>query len=114
MYAVYVVECADGTFYTGITTDVARRLREHNREVAGAKGARYTAARGPVRLVYAQPCADRSEALREEHRIKRLTRSQKQELIASGMVTSVAGRRQPPDDHGEPLAPAPRVPALSP
>lgn len=79
-YSVYIVECADGTYYTGIATDVPRRLVEHN----GAKGkaARYTSARSPVSLVYEVRCGSRSAALKEEHRIKRLTRGQKQALIA--------------------------------
>lgn len=79
-YSVYIVECADGSYYTGIATDVGRRLLEHNG--AKGKGARYTSARAPVCLVYEVRCASRSAALKEEYRIKRLTRSQKQALIA--------------------------------
>ena len=70
----------DGTYHTGITTDVERRIQEHNSE--NGKGARYTAARRPVRLVYAASFSTRSEALKEELRIKGLTRSQKAKLIA--------------------------------
>ena len=83
-YSVYIVECADGTYYTGIATDVPRRLLEHN----GAKsnGARYTSGRSPVTLVYEARCASRSAALKEEMRIKRLTRSQKQTLILGAKV----------------------------
>jgi putative endonuclease len=80
-YSVYIVECADGTYYTGIATDVGRRLLEHN-GVKG-KGARYTSARAPVSLVYEVRCASRSAALKEELRIKRLTRDQKQLLIST-------------------------------
>jgi len=80
-YSVYIVECADGTYYTGIATDVPRRLLEHNG--ANGKGARYTSARSPVSLVYEVRCASRSAALKEEYRIKRLTRGQKQALIAT-------------------------------
>lgn len=80
-YTVYIVECADGTYYTGIAADVGRRLLEHNG--ANGKGARYTSARAPVSLVYEVRCASRSAALKEEHRIKRLTRDQKQSLIAA-------------------------------
>lgn len=80
-YLVYIVECADGTYYTGIATDVGRRLLEHND--AKGKGARYTSARAPVSLVYQVRCASRSAALKEEYRIKRLTRGQKQALIAA-------------------------------
>lgn len=71
---VYLVRCADGTLYAGITTDVERRLAEHNGEAAGA---RYTRSRRPVRLVYAEPAADRAEAARREAAIKRLGRAQK-------------------------------------
>ena len=82
-YTLYIVCCADGTLYTGIATDVERRLAQHN----GAKrnGARYTAARRPVRLVYSVPYPTRSAALVAEARVKRLSRAEKQKLIeASG------------------------------
>jgi putative endonuclease len=82
-YTLYIVCCADGTLYTGIATDVARRLSQHNGEKG--RGARYTAARRPVRLVYQAPFATRSAALIAEARIKRLSRAEKQRLIeASG------------------------------
>jgi putative endonuclease len=73
-YIVYILTCADGTLYTGITTDVLRRVREHN---SSSKGAIYTKARRPVSLVYSQRCATRSEALKREGKIKKLTRAQK-------------------------------------
>lgn len=78
-YSLYIVECADGTYYTGVATDVQRRILEHNG--AKPKGARYTSARRPVALVYEAAFATRSEASKEEARIKRLTREQKQALI---------------------------------
>lgn len=84
-YSVYIVECADGTYYTGIATDVQRRLLEHNG--AKGKGARYTSARSPVTLVYEVRCASRSAALKEEHRIKQLTRGQKLSLITAARST---------------------------
>lgn len=77
-YYTYIVTCADGSLYTGITTDVERRLHEHN---CTSRGAKYTRSRRPVQLVACWPAADRSTALREEARIKRLTRKQKLELI---------------------------------
>lgn len=86
-YKVYILACADGSLYTGIARDIERRLREHNGEVA--KGARYTSSRRPVRLVYEATFSSRSEALREEVRIKRLPRAQKLQLIA-GMAASAA------------------------
>jgi len=75
---VYIVECADGSLYTGITTDVKRRLLEHNYSF---KSAKYTRSRRPVRLVWTKEVANRSEASKEEYRIKRLKRKQKLELI---------------------------------
>ena len=74
-----MVTCADGTFYTGITTDVDRRLRQHNGKIVG--GAKYTAVRRPVVLSYQFPCGDRSSAQKKEHIIKKMTRMEKQELI---------------------------------
>ena len=75
----YIVECADGTYYTGWTTDPPRRERQHN---AGT-GARYTSLRRPVRMVYVEPQPDRSAALRRERRLKMLTHAQKKALIHS-------------------------------
>ena len=70
---VYIARCRDGTLYTGVTTDVARRLAAHN----AGRGAAYTRGRGPVALAHAEPAADRSAALRREHEIKRMTREGK-------------------------------------
>ncbi len=77
---VYIVRCRDDSLYTGIATDPARREREHNGELAF--GARYTRARRPVRLVYSERADDRTAAARREHRIKSLTRTAKEVLIA--------------------------------
>ncbi|MGQ0672455.1 MAG: GIY-YIG nuclease family protein [Hyphomicrobium sp.] len=76
---LYIVECADGTLYTGIATDVPRRLAQHNG--VKPKGARYTSARRPVTLVFEASFATRSAASKEEARIKRLSRSEKQHFI---------------------------------
>ncbi|WP_145061964.1 GIY-YIG nuclease family protein [Engelhardtia mirabilis] len=73
---VYLLRCADGSLYAGITTDPERRLAEHNGERPG--GARYTRARRPVELVRSETCGDRSEASRLEARLKGLTRPQKE------------------------------------
>lgn len=73
----YIVECADGSYYTGWTTDPARREREHNRGV----GARYTRTHGPVKLVYLEPVPDHSAALSRECAIKTLTHAQKRALV---------------------------------
>jgi predicted GIY-YIG superfamily endonuclease len=75
---VYILRCADGSLYTGWSTDVARRLQRHR----SGKASRYTASRLPVELVYEAAVADRSAALREEARIKRLRRGAKLALIA--------------------------------
>lgn len=77
-YWVYILRCADGTLYTGITDDIERRLAAHN----SGKGAKYTRGRGPVELVYREEAADKSAALRRELAIKRLSRAEKLALIA--------------------------------
>lgn len=77
-WLVYIVCCRDGTLYTGITTDLVRRLAAHN---TGKGGARYTRTRRPVALVYSEPAASRSEATRREGRIKAMTTAQKRALI---------------------------------
>jgi putative endonuclease len=79
-YSLYILRCADGTYYTGIAKDVARRLSEHNGLLGN--GAKYTSGRRPVEIVYEASFPSRSEALKEEMRVKRLARSQKQELIS--------------------------------
>jgi len=76
---VYIVECADGSLYTGITTDLNRRLNEHN--YSFKLGAKYTRSRRPVRLVYKEEKINRSDASKRELQIKRLTRNKKIELI---------------------------------
>ncbi|HEO98490.1 MAG: GIY-YIG nuclease family protein [Campylobacterales bacterium] len=78
-YSVYILRCADDTLYTGIATDLDRRLTEHN---SSEKGARYTRSRRPVKLVYSEPFPDRSSASRREYEIKKkMNRAQKLELI---------------------------------
>lgn len=74
---VYILECADSTLYTGWTTDLERRLEEHNT----GRGARYTRGRRPVELIYYEEVADQSTALRREAVIRRLHRSAKLDLI---------------------------------
>lgn len=77
-WSVYLLRCGDGSLYTGIAIDVARRLAEHE---AGARGAKYLRGRGPLELAFSQQVGDRSAASRLEYRIKRLSREQKEMLI---------------------------------
>lgn len=72
-WVVYILECADGTLYTGITDCLLRRLQTH----AAGKGAKYTRGRGPLKVRYLEPCVDRSSALRREAAIKKLPRKEK-------------------------------------
>lgn len=78
-YYCYILECSDGTFYTGWSTDPQRRERQHN----AGRGARYTRDRRPVRLVYVEELPDKPSALRRELKIKRLPREKKKKLIDS-------------------------------
>jgi len=79
---VYIVQCADKTYYTGWTVDIKQRIKEHN----SGKGAKYTRARLPVRLVYQEKINEKSAALKREMEIKRLSRVQKAQLIKSKSV----------------------------
>lgn len=79
MYYLYILKCADDTLYTGITTDVARRVAEHN---TGKKGAKYTMSRRPVSVVFSKKYKNRSKASQEEARIKKLTRLQKMQIVS--------------------------------
>ncbi len=76
-WSVYLLRCADGSLYTGIATDVSRRLAEH---AESEKGAKYLRGRGPLELVFHQPIGDRSLALRVEHRVKRFPKAYKEDL----------------------------------
>lgn len=78
MYHLYIIRCADKTLYTGITTDLKRRITEHNSTKFGAK---YTFSRRPVKIVFAKKFKNRSGASKEEARIKNLKRFEKLELI---------------------------------
>jgi putative endonuclease len=75
---VYILRCADGTLYTGITTDPERRVHEHNHLKSAAA---YTRARRPVCLVYSESCASRADAARREYAIRRLDRKAKTSLV---------------------------------
>lgn len=77
-YSVYIVRCADDTYYTGIAADVARRLEEHE---TSPRGAKYLKGRGPLQLVFSEFVGDRSTASRLEYRIKQMQRPEKEALI---------------------------------
>ncbi|MEH7222907.1 GIY-YIG nuclease family protein [Bacillus sp. JJ1566] len=74
----YVVECKDGTYYAGYTTDVDQRMKKHNE----GKGAKYTRGRGPISLLFTQEFETKEEAMRAEYRFKRLKRPEKERLLA--------------------------------
>ena len=80
LWQVYLLQCADQSLYAGVTTDLPRRLQQHNGQLAG--GARYTQARRPVALVWSEACDSRSDAQQREHAVRRLSRAQKLALIA--------------------------------
>ncbi len=77
MWYVYILKCSDGSLYTGTTTDISRRVTEHNL----SKGGNYTRTRMPVKLVYQEPHSNRSEALKREIQIKRWSKEKKLALI---------------------------------
>ena len=78
MHYVYIVRCADGTLYTGYARDPERRAKAHN----AGRGAKYTAGRLPVSLVYWEACESRSAALKREHEVKHLSRAEKEVFVA--------------------------------
>ena len=78
---VYILRCADGSLYTGVTTDVLRRVTEHNGEGRKNAGAKYTKARRPVVLLYQEGAADRSSAQIREAQIRTLRKTEKSELL---------------------------------
>ncbi|RAP37232.1 hypothetical protein DID80_04215 [Candidatus Marinamargulisbacteria bacterium SCGC AAA071-K20] len=77
---VYILECADGTYYTGIAKDCEKRVQEHN---TSPKGAKYTRGRRPVKLIFEKEIESRSDALKEEYFIKSLSRDQKKAYLHS-------------------------------
>ncbi|MGC4113913.1 MAG: GIY-YIG nuclease family protein [Myxococcales bacterium] len=78
-WCVYIVECRDGSLYTGATNHLLQRVARHD----AGKGARYTRSRRPVKLVFWEPAADKSSALSREARIKQLSRDEKRALVAT-------------------------------
>ena len=78
-WQLYILRCGDGTLYTGIAVDAEKRLRQHR----SGKGAKYTRGRGPLEMVYLEQCENHPQALRRELEVKKLTRAEKEVLIAS-------------------------------
>ena len=85
MHYAYIVKCSDGTYYTGYTNDLEKRLLAHN----AGKGAKYTRNRLPVEMVYYEEYEEKSEAMKREYAIKRLTREQKEKLISGKVLLPV-------------------------
>lgn len=83
-WEVYIVRCRTGEMYTGCTTDLKRRVEQHN----SGSGSKFTRSRRPVVLVYHETCADRSSALKRENQIKRLSRVEKSRLAHTASATS--------------------------
>ena len=81
---VYLVQCLDGSFYAGVTTDLKRRVRQHNGEIVG--GANYTRARRPVALAWYEECENRSVAQQREYSVRRSPRLNKQRLAATAAL----------------------------
>ena len=84
-YSVYMLRCGDGSLYTGIATDVARRLEEHR---SSSRGAKYLRGRGPLTLAYAEVVGDRGDASRVEHCLKSLAKAEKEALVAGHVSLS--------------------------
>jgi len=80
---VYVLRCGDGTLYTGVAKDLEARMRQHE----AGRASRYTRAHLPVVLVWSRACESWGDALREEHRIKQLTRAEKEDFIRGGDIS---------------------------
>jgi len=76
-WLLYVLKCRDNTLYTGITTDVSRRVEQHN----SGSASHYTRSRLPVTLIFSEPCRGRSQALKKEYAMKQLSRKEKEEYI---------------------------------
>lgn len=97
-WSLYLLRCADGAIYTGITTDVARRLDEH---VSGTRGSKYLRGRRPLELLYQRCIGNRSQASRIEHRVRNLQRTRKTDVAhLDAVIDEILS--QPARDHGEP------------
>ncbi len=89
-WSLYIAECSDGTYYTGIAKDVTKRIEAHN----AGKGSKYTATHGPVRLVFQEPQGDYSTALRREYQVKHIPKTRKKRFVEGETLP-------PPDEKGK-------------
>lgn len=80
-YFVYLLECSDGSYYCGYTDDLEKRVDQHNK----GDGAKYTRSKMPVRLIYSEKCKDKSNALKREHEIKKMSRKKKESLVRQNL-----------------------------
>lgn len=94
-FNLYILRCADGTLYTGIATDVQRRLEEH---ASGPRGAKYLRGKGPLEVVFEESVGDRALASQLEHRVKQLSRKQKLELVSGRLDLASLGGAHVLDD----------------
>lgn len=94
VWLLYLIRCADGSLYTGITTDVERRLREHRDENGAGLGAKFLRGKQPLTLVYQTLLPNRSEALRLEYRVKQLSKADKEALVANKLSLQTLLNRQ--------------------
>lgn len=83
-WVVYIAQGSDGTFYTGITKDVQRRMREHNQ--VDSRSAKYLRTRRPVKLVYMEKVSSQGEAMKREREIKRFSREKKEQLVKTDLL----------------------------
>lgn len=84
-WMLYILRCGDGSFYTGISTDVQRRLREHSGAAGKSRGAKALRGRGPLTLAYKISLADKSEALKLEYKVKQLSRARKKSVVKGSL-----------------------------
>ncbi len=84
---LYILRCADGSFYTGITKDILKRLQMHQK----GKASRYTRTHGPVELIYQETCGDHTRALIRECEVKEFSRKKKEELVSRSPIVSENG-----------------------
>ena len=88
MWYFYVVKCSDNSFYAGVTTELTRRVKEHNGD--DRRGAKYTRSRRPVELIYSEEYPSRSAAQKEEYRFKQLDRKTKEHVISEKLLTTLS------------------------